>query len=84
MTCQERESMSELEKTAKVEFWIHDESRLFALRRMRYVPRKGDFCVFKGVLRPVVSVVWCLDEDATELGVKVQVTLGENESYTER
>jgi hypothetical protein len=69
--------MSDLEKAAKVDFWIHDEPRQYAMRRMYHVPRVGDMCVFGKTIRPVTAVVWCLDEDATERGVKVQITLGD-------
>jgi hypothetical protein len=49
---------------------------MYALRRLHHVPRQGDNCVFQGFVFPVLSVTWCLDEDATERGVKVQVALG--------
>ncbi|MBL8499561.1 MAG: hypothetical protein JNL77_03090 [Nitrosomonas sp.] len=68
--------MGELDKTVKVEFWIDGDPHQFAQRRMYYVPRIGEFCVFQEKMRPVIAVVWCLDEDATERGVKVEVTLG--------
>ncbi len=70
--------MSELHKTVKVDFWIDGKPRQYAQRRMYYVPRVGEFCVFKEKMRPVTAVVWCLDEDATERGVKVQIMLGED------
>lgn len=68
--------MSDLDETAAVDFWIDGEPHQYALRRMYHVPRVGDFCVFKNKMRPVKQVVWCLDEDATARGVKVQVVLG--------
>ena len=67
---------TELDLTAKVEFWVEGEPRMYALRRLHHVPRQGDNCVFQGFVFPVLSVTWCLDEDATERGVKVQVALG--------
>ena len=68
---------SELDRTAKVEFWLESDWRMYAMRRMYHVPKTGDFCVFNDVLRQVNAVTWCLDEDATESGVKVQVSLGD-------
>lgn len=69
--------MSELDKTVKIDFWIDGEPRQYAQRLMYHVPRVGEFCVFKHKMRPVKDVIWCLDEDATARGVKVQVVLGD-------
>jgi hypothetical protein len=68
---------TDLDRTAKVEFWVEGELRMYALRRMYYVPRQGDNCVVMDMGRPVLSVTWCLDEDAKERGVKVKVLLGD-------
>ena len=67
----------DLDRTAKVEFFVEGELRMWALRRMYHVPRVGDNCVFRDIIRPVLSVTWCMDEGATERGVKVQVALGD-------
>jgi hypothetical protein len=68
---------TDLDRTAKVEFYVDGEPRMHALRRLYHVPRQGDNCVFRDILRPVLSVTWCLDEDATDRGVKVQISLGD-------
>ena len=67
--------MTTLDTTAKVEFYLHHSPDMFALRRLYHIPRVGDVCVFGDVGRHVKGVTWCLDEDATERGVKVQITL---------
>jgi hypothetical protein len=76
---------TDLDRTAKVEFFLDGEPRMYALRRLYHVPRAGDNCVLpeaaRDTIRPVLSVTWCMDEGATERGVKVQVVLGDRISW---
>ena len=71
---------TDLDRTAKVEFLLDGETRIYALRRLYHVPRAGDNCILPGAghdtIRPVLSVTWCLDKGATERGVTVLVVLG--------
>ena len=61
--------------TATVNFFRRGKLAQFALRRLPFVPRVDDTCVFSDVRYRVVGVEWCLDEDATERGVRVNVEL---------
>ncbi len=60
---------------ASVNFFIVGKGRQFARRSMYHVPRVGDVCVFCDLRYRVIRVEWCLDEDATALGVRVNVEL---------
>jgi hypothetical protein len=60
---------------AAVNFYILAKAGRYAFRRMYHVPRIGDFCVFSDVRYEVARVEWCLDEGATERGVRVNVEL---------
>jgi polyphosphate kinase 2 (PPK2 family) len=61
--------------SAAINFYILGEAKRYAFRRMYHVPRIGDFCVFNDVRYEVARVEWCLDEGATERGVRVNVEL---------
>ncbi len=67
--------MSRMDDSAAVNFFLPDARRQFAFRRMTFVPRVGDICVFDEERYEVDSVEWCLDENATEYGVRVNVEL---------
>lgn len=58
-----------LKISASVNFFIRYKDGLFAIRTMYMVPRVGDLCVFNEVRYRVEVVEWCLDTDATEIGV---------------
>lgn len=67
-----------LARSAAVNFFIRYKDKRFALRRMFMIPRAGDVCVFDEVRYRVAVVEWCLDRDATEVGVRVNVELVPN------
>jgi hypothetical protein len=64
-------------ESAAVNFWIYGHKGQFAFRRLFHVPREGEVCVFSEKRYVVLSVEWCLDEAATEIGVRVNIELGE-------
>jgi hypothetical protein len=64
-----------LHTSAAVNFFIVGKPAQWAYRRMYQVPRVGDRCVFNDVRFDVLRVEWCLDDDATEIGVRVNVEL---------
>jgi formyltetrahydrofolate synthetase len=69
---------SGLENTAAVNFFIRNVQKQFSCLRMYHVPRVGDVCVFNSDTRyKVFSVEWCLGDDATSVGVRVNVELEE-------
>lgn len=68
----------DLARSAAVHFFIRYTDKQFAHRRMFMVPRVGDLCVFDEVRYRVEVVEWCLDTDATEVGVRVNVELVPN------
>ncbi|WP_157266382.1 hypothetical protein [Azohydromonas aeria] len=67
--------MSNRDLTAAVNFFLRHKSGTFAFRRLPFVPRVGDKCVFNEVRYQVAIVEWCMDEDATDVGVRVNVEL---------
>ena len=67
--------MTDLERSAGVYFYIRYKDEQFAYRRMFMVPRIGDLCVFNEARYQVEVVEWCLDLDAIEAGVRVNVEL---------
>jgi hypothetical protein len=67
--------MQNMDHTAAVNFFLRRKAGQFAFRRLPFVPRVGDKCVFHEVRYRVAIVEWCLDEDATERGVRVNVEL---------
>ena len=67
-----------LRRSASVNFFIRHKAGQFATRRMYMVPCVGDLCVFDEVRYLVEVVEWCLDTDATEIGVRVNVELVPN------
>jgi hypothetical protein len=67
---------SSMENTAAVNFFISKEGKQFAFLRMHHVPRVGDLCVFNSDIRyTVLRVEWCLGDDATNVGVRVNIEL---------
>lgn len=58
-----------LKSSASVYFFLRHKDGRFAVRTMYMVPRVGDLCVFNEVRYRVEVVGWCLDTDATEIGV---------------
>ncbi len=56
-------------------FFILGETGTFAIRRLPECPRVGDRVVFNDVRYDVVRVEWCLDVDATERGVRVNIEM---------
>lgn len=60
---------------ATVNFFVFGKDKQFARRVMFHIPRIGDICVFMDVRYSVVRVEWCMDEDATVFGVRVNVEL---------
>lgn len=67
--------MGEYATSAAVNFFLIGEKRQFAFRRMWHVPRIGDQCVFDDVRYRVENIEWCMDEGATEVGIRVNVEL---------
>ena len=47
----------------------------FAYRWLCYAPRVGDRVVFKGIRYKVKCIEWCLDEDATATGTRLNVII---------
>ena len=68
----------DLARSAAVNFFIRYKDKQFAYRTMFMVPRVGDLCVFDEVRYRVEVVEWCLDLDATEVGLRVNVELVPN------
>ena len=68
----------DLARSAAVHFFIRYKDKQFAYRTMFMVPRVGDLCVFDEVRYRVEVVEWCLDLDATEVGLRVNVELVPN------
>jgi hypothetical protein len=64
--------------SAAVNFFIRGQVKQFALRRMYHVPRVGDSVIFQTIPYKVLYVDWCLDEDATDYGVRVNVEIEKN------
>lgn len=64
-----------MEKCAVVNFYIQGRSQQFARRVMYHVPRVGEICQFKEDSHQVIRVEWCLDEDATERGVRINIEM---------
>lgn len=62
-------------KEHKVCFYLPNDHRMMAMLRMQSVPRTGEVCVFGACKHEVLSVEWCLDEDATERGTLVNIEL---------
>lgn len=77
----------DLARSAAVHFFIRYKDKQFAYRRMFFayrrmfmVPRVGDLCIFDEVRYRVWVVEWCLDLDATEVGLRVNIELVPNGS----
>ena len=60
---------------AAVNFFIVGETLQFAFRRMSQVPHFGDQLVFAETRYRVISVEWCMDADATEIGTRVNIEM---------
>lgn len=69
--------MSSKHPSVAINFWIADQTQQFAFRRLHYVPREGEVCVFNDKRFVVIGVEWCLDENATDVGIRVNIELGE-------
>ena len=58
-----------------VNFYIAGEVNQFARRTLTQVPQIGDRCVFKDKRYEVLSVEWCLDEDATNYEYQARINI---------
>ena len=58
-----------------VHFFITGKAGQFAFRRLSGVPTNNDVCVFDEKRYIVCGIEWCLDEDATEYGTRINVEL---------
>jgi hypothetical protein len=67
--------MTDINLSVAVNFFLVGIAAQFAYRRLYHVPRVGDRCVFNEVRYEVTRIEWCLDEDATTYGIRVNVEL---------
>lgn len=67
--------MSITDTSLVVHFFFRNKPLLFAYRRMYAAPRVGDICVFNETRYAVDGVEWCLDEDATDVGTRLNIEL---------
>jgi hypothetical protein len=58
-----------------VYFFVLGKAEQFAFRRLGSVPRNKDICVFNEKRYLVDRIEWCLDNDATECGTRINVEL---------
>ena len=65
----------DFDHSATVNFFLVGEKKEFAFRRLPFVPREGEICVFADRRYIVQKVEWCLDIGATEKGVRVNIEL---------
>jgi hypothetical protein len=69
--------------TVNSNFWLENQTKQFALRRLYHVPRKGEHCFFNDKIYEVTLIEWCLDDDATLVGTRVNVVLKPIPTYAE-
>lgn len=58
-----------------VNFYIDGVGQQFARRILTQVPQIGSRCVFKEKRYEVLSVEWCLDEDATNYTHQARINI---------
>jgi len=58
-----------------VNFYIIGVQQQFARRTLTQVPQIGSRCVFKDERYEVLSVEWCLDEDATNFTHQARINI---------
>ena len=64
-----------MNKTISANFFEEGAKPQFSYRRLHHAPRTGERVVFNGVRYEVKYIEWCLDEDATELGTRLNVII---------
>ena len=58
-----------------VNFYIIGVEQQFARRILTQAPQIGSRCVFKGKRYEVLSVEWCLDDDATNFTHQARINI---------
>ena len=58
-----------------INFFIDEQKNQFARRILTQVPQIGSRCVFKEQRYEVLSVEWCLDEDATNYEYQARINI---------